>query len=457
MQNQQISSFVNGIIVENYGLMNFVSNLGEVNKAQNKWSEQPTELRSEALKDLLDLISEKSDLGKKLSLAQQLPENFVLQADLLRAIQKLSSSLELFSKLQPGSRAPLGTVVVVPPVRLGFSYLIEVLTSALLMGNAVTVIFPKESPESCRVFIEVIQNWFQRTNESLLPRALIQIVSCFDEVKEVIMAHPSVKAVAFQGKHTEAAQMIKLTQASNKKVSVMAGYHNSALVLPDADLNQAAEKLVQSVFIGSGCLRWNMNQILITDAQSAEFEKIFVEKLNHQRDLAIAKKESVFHPHFSDEAMENEKIYLRLQEELYGDIQTELNNGDKKIVWKADFPDLNLRPRVIKELTHCSTLQQDFLGAPIVFISTVKYVHEMARWANLGYLNQAVQIFGSTEKALKMAHKINVGVVFINSWVESLTGSEFGARQSSYGITDLTVSSSLFGDAKNLTLPKSNS
>jgi acyl-CoA reductase-like NAD-dependent aldehyde dehydrogenase len=89
---------------------------------------------------------------------------------------------------------------------------------------------------------------------------------------------------------------------------------------------------------------------------------------------------------------------------------------------------------LIKDFNMCSELQQDYLGVPLVFLCTVKYGHEMAKWSNTGYLSLTHSIWGSDlEKAKRLARKLETDSVYLNHW--SPTGKlPFGLKSSSFGL-----------------------
>jgi aminomuconate-semialdehyde/2-hydroxymuconate-6-semialdehyde dehydrogenase len=427
---QSFQSFISGQIIENASALNFISSLSDTKKALANWSEQEIAHRSLVVEKISQYIEQNAEaLSRQLSQGQNLPQQFIFENEVLKIkelIQKKIRELESARTM----RSSTGVILILLPARLNFKFLIEMLSSALLAGNVVFVKASKKDFVICSILSKMMLSLFQDFSEKELPRSLVQLFHGEDEVAELMVSHPAINGIIFQGKKETADRINQLAQGKWKKLMLMSGYHNSALILPDAELGKVVPELARSCFLGMGQLRWNMSNILITEANLPAFEKLFVEEL--------------------------EKIsfgtYLPGEEEVSEKAISQLQREEKRLIWQGRIPGVKAQPLVVRDLSHCSVLQQDCLQAPAVLISPVKYVHEMAKWANTGYYAQAAQIFGSAEKALSMAKKIDAGVIFMNNWYESLDAVGFGYKQSAYGILDASPVGKFFSDAKNLTI-----
>lgn len=427
--SESFLSFISGRLAENAGALEFVSVLTDTKKSLTAWSEKDIPHRVRVLASLRKYIFDHSaEISKHLSKSQALPESFVLANEVLKSCEIIDDKIKQISQTKTLS-SPTGAILILSAARLGFRFQIEIVSSALAAGNVIFIKPSKKDFSSSRIWAEILQSLFQEYPENELPRSLIQVFQGVDEVADLMVSHPSIKAVAFQGKKDTAEKIMELSQTHWKKLMLMSGYHNSALVLPDADLSVAVPKLVESCFLGLGQLRWNMNTILVTESMLPQFEESLKLELDRY---------SFGH-------------YLKGEEDLATKAMSQVMNEDKKVVWSGNVPGLKVQPVVVKDLSHCSDLQQHCLHAPIVLLSSVKYVHEMAKWANTGYFAQAAQIFGSLEKSQNMAAKLDAGVIFINNWYESLQGPGFGYKQSAYGYNDVSAIGKMFSDAKYLT------
>ena len=422
-------SFMAGQVIEKAGALNFIQSLSDTKKALAAWSEKPMAERIQFVQKISEYIEKNSEqLVSQLEHAQKLPKNFLLENEVHKARTFIHRNIQILEK-QKTLTAPTGVILILLPARLNFRFLMEMLSSALLSGNVVLIKASKKDFTIAPIIAQMMTDLFKDYSEKDLPRSLVQVFHGEDEVAELMVSHPAVNGVIFHGKKETADRVMNLAQSSWKKLMLMSGYHNSALVLPDADLSTAIPELVKSCFLGLGQLRWNMSNILVTESNLPAFEKQFVEELEKYSFGA----------------------YLPGEEKIADKTISQLLSEEKRVIWQGNISGMKAQPLVVRDLSHCSVLQQDCLLAPAVLISPVKYVHEMAKWANTGYYAQAAQIFGSPEKTLNMAAKIDAGVIFRNNWYESLETTGFGYKHSAYGILDASPIGNFFSNAKNLT------
>jgi malonate-semialdehyde dehydrogenase (acetylating)/methylmalonate-semialdehyde dehydrogenase len=89
-------------------------------------------------------------------------------------------------------------------------------------------------------------------HEAGLPPGVLNVVHGDRETVEALLAHPLVKAVSFVGS-TPVARHIYATGAANgKRVQALGGAKNHAVVLPDADIETAADAILGAAFGSAG-------------------------------------------------------------------------------------------------------------------------------------------------------------------------------------------------------------
>jgi aminomuconate-semialdehyde/2-hydroxymuconate-6-semialdehyde dehydrogenase len=162
----------------------------------------------------------------------------------------------------------------------------------------------------------------------------------------------------------------------------------------------------------------------VTEAQLPEFQKEFLGRI-----------EAAKLPAPSNEVQK--KI---------NDIKAKLKSENGKIHYGAE----GNGPLVVQDLSHCSTLQQDCLMAPVVLISPVKYVHEMVRWTNTSYYGMMAQIFGPDEKVQKFGSQLEVSRVVANGWIEKMKDLPLGMKQSFSGLSDVHAFGGFFSDLRKI-------
>jgi aminomuconate-semialdehyde/2-hydroxymuconate-6-semialdehyde dehydrogenase len=83
-------------------------------------------------------------------------------------------------------------------------------------------------------------------------------------------------------------------------------------------------------------------------------------------------------------------------------------------------------------------------------VTPVKYQHEAVKWTNTSYLAHSAVVWGSPEKAAKVAGQLEVSYVSTNSWINRDTPSILGQKQSFFGNPDMNWNGSFYSDVKKL-------
>jgi aminomuconate-semialdehyde/2-hydroxymuconate-6-semialdehyde dehydrogenase len=394
-------------------ILDFIHSLKDMKNAQIQWAQIELSVKAEALRKIAHKISDQAEsLANSLARSQGLPQEFILKNEIL-ATQKYILQVSEKNPAKGISPKPTGFVSILLPEFFSFRILFERLAPALLAGNAVFVFIPSSRKE--------IKDLVQSLCDETLP---VRIFSGEEDLAEILVSHPSIHAVSFYGSPDKAEKVLKLISGQWKKSQISAGFHNSALILNDADLAHVAEQLIESCFLGQGQLHWNISNILVTEAKLQDFQKEFFGRL-----------EGMNFPEMTSET------YQR-----YDTIKNKLKSENGKTLFDGGLAG----PLVVQDLSHCSTLQQDCLMAPVVLISPVKYAHEMVKWTNTSYYGMLAQIFGPDEKVVKFGEQLEVSRILANGWVEKMEELPLGIKQSFSGLSTLDPFGGFFSDLRKI-------
>ena len=142
-------------------------------------------------------------------------------------------------------RQPLGVVAGITPFNFPAMVPLWMCANAIACGNAF-VLKPSEKDPSAALFLA--QLW----KEAGLPDGVFTVVHGDKEAVDALLTHPDIAAVSFVGS-TPIAQYIYETGTSHgKRVQALGGAKNHALVLPDADLDVAADAIVSAAYGAAG-------------------------------------------------------------------------------------------------------------------------------------------------------------------------------------------------------------
>ncbi|MDM4719775.1 CoA-acylating methylmalonate-semialdehyde dehydrogenase [Micromonospora sp. WMMA1363] len=142
-------------------------------------------------------------------------------------------------------RQPLGVVAVISPFNFPVMVPLWFVPVAVAAGNAV-VLKPSERDPSAAL---LLAEWFV---EAGLPDGVFNVVNGDKEAVDALLDHPVVRAVSFVGSTPVARYVHQRGSAAGKRVQALGGAKNHMVVLPDADLDLAADAAVNSGFGSAG-------------------------------------------------------------------------------------------------------------------------------------------------------------------------------------------------------------
>ncbi|MCD0484996.1 CoA-acylating methylmalonate-semialdehyde dehydrogenase [Streptacidiphilus sp. ASG 303] len=142
-------------------------------------------------------------------------------------------------------RQPLGVVSVISPFNFPAMVPMWFFPIAIAAGNTV-VVKPSEKDPSAANFLAEL--W----KEAGLPDGVFNVVHGDKTAVDRLLEHPDVKSVSFVGSTPIARYVYETGTRYGKRVQALGGAKNHMLVLPDADLDLAADAAVNAGFGAAG-------------------------------------------------------------------------------------------------------------------------------------------------------------------------------------------------------------
>ncbi len=153
---------------------------------------------------------------------------------------QVSDGVDLFSY-----RQPLGVVVGITPFNFPAMVPMWMFPMAIATGNTF-ILKPSERDPSASMLLA--QMW----RDAGLPDGVFNVVHGDVEAVNTLLDHPDVAAVSFVGSTPIAKQIHARAIASGKRVQALGGAKNHSIILPDADIDFAAQHLVAAAFGSAG-------------------------------------------------------------------------------------------------------------------------------------------------------------------------------------------------------------
>jgi malonate-semialdehyde dehydrogenase (acetylating)/methylmalonate-semialdehyde dehydrogenase len=142
-------------------------------------------------------------------------------------------------------RQPLGVVAGITPFNFPAMVPLWMAANAIACGNAF-VLKPSEKDPSASLWLA--QAW-QRAG---LPDGVFTVVHGDKEAVDALLTHPDVAAVSFVGSTPIARYIYETGTSRGKRVQALGGAKNHMVVLPDADIDLAADAAVSAAYGAAG-------------------------------------------------------------------------------------------------------------------------------------------------------------------------------------------------------------
>ena len=142
-------------------------------------------------------------------------------------------------------RQPLGVVAGITPFNFPAMVPLWMAANAIACGNAF-ILKPSEKDPSASLFLAEL--W----KKAGLPDGVFNVVQGDKVAVDAILTHPDIAAVSFVGSTPIARYIYETGTAHGKRVQALGGAKNHMVVLPDADLDLAADAAVSAAYGAAG-------------------------------------------------------------------------------------------------------------------------------------------------------------------------------------------------------------
>ncbi|GFH04189.1 CoA-acylating methylmalonate-semialdehyde dehydrogenase [Mycolicibacterium hippocampi] len=142
-------------------------------------------------------------------------------------------------------RQPLGPVAVISPFNFPAMVPMWFFPIAIACGNTV-VLKPSEKDPSASLWIAAL--WA----EAGLPPGVFNVLQGDKTAVDELLTNPTIKSVSFVGSTPIAQYVYTTATTAGKRVQALGGAKNHAVILPDADLDLAADAMVNAGFGSAG-------------------------------------------------------------------------------------------------------------------------------------------------------------------------------------------------------------
>jgi malonate-semialdehyde dehydrogenase (acetylating) / methylmalonate-semialdehyde dehydrogenase len=153
---------------------------------------------------------------------------------------EVSSGVDVHTVLQP-----VGVVAGITPFNFPVMVPLWMLANALACGNAFVLKPSEKDPSASLLLAELVAR-------AGFPDGVFNVVQGDVEAVDTLLTHPDVDAVSFVGSTAVARHVYETGTAHGKRVQALGGAKNHMVVLPDADVDAAADAAVSAAYGSAG-------------------------------------------------------------------------------------------------------------------------------------------------------------------------------------------------------------
>ncbi|GAB3419057.1 CoA-acylating methylmalonate-semialdehyde dehydrogenase [Flindersiella endophytica] len=340
---------------------------------------------------------------------------------------QVSSGVDAYS-----FRQPLGVVAGITPFNFPAMVPMWMHPIAIACGNTFVLKPSERDPSASRLVAEL----WQRAG---LPDGVFNVVHGDKEAVDAILDHPGIAAVSFVGSTPIARYVHARASASGKRVQALGGAKNHAVVLPDADLDFAADHLTAAGYGSAGQRCMAISAVVAVGASG----DALVEKLRSRAgDVKVG-------PGDDDSADMGPVVTKQAEERIAAYLEVGAAEGAELVVDGRGLTidgheeGFFIGPSLLDKVTPEMRVYQDEIFGPVLVVLRAETLEQAIDLVNANPFGNGTAIFTSSgEAARTFQRRVTVGMIGVNvpipvpmahysfgGWKDSL----FGERHA-YGV-----------------------
>ncbi|MEM7097333.1 MAG: 5-carboxymethyl-2-hydroxymuconate semialdehyde dehydrogenase [Pseudomonadota bacterium] len=315
-------------------------------------------------------------------------------------------------------RQPIGPVGVITPWNTPFMLSTWKIAPALAAGCTVVHKPAEWSPCTAALLVEIMQ-------EAGLPAGVVNTVHGIGEVAgKALTEHPAIKAVAFVGESRTGGHIMRQGAETLKRVHFELGGKNPVIVFADADLDRALDAVVFMIYSLNGERCTSSSRLLVEGSIAGEFMERLAERVRRLK---------VGHP--LDPATEvGPLIHPNHLEKVCSYFESAPAEGAVLAVGGARHGDEGnfVQPTLFTNAEPNMRIASEEVFGPVLTALTFDSEEEALDLANNTEYGLAGYVWTSdTGRSLRMAHGLDVGMVWVNSENNRHLPTPFGGMKAS--------------------------
>ncbi|PPA78027.1 betaine-aldehyde dehydrogenase [Achromobacter spanius] len=407
-------------------------------EGQKAWAARSPAQRSQVLLRAAQLLRERNDelaeletldTGKPLSETRTVDiatgvDVIEYYAGMAAAVQGIQVPLRESSFFYT-RREPLGVIAGIGAWNYPVQIAMWKSAAALATGNAMVFKPAEITPLTALRLAEIY-------TEAGVPNGVFNVVlGSGRDIGDWLTGHPGVAKVSFTGGVDTGKQVMGVAAASLKSVTLELGGKSALIVLPDASVERAADIAMMANFFSSGQVCTNGTRVFVHRSQKAAFEAAVLERVARIRVGDPFDPRTNFGPLVSAAHMDGVLSWIEIGKRegatlLAGGVR--LTDG---VLAKGAY----VAPTVFTDCDDSMEIVQEEIFGPVMTILSFDSQDEVVQRANDSRYGLAAGVVSSDLAAAhRIAHRLQAGICWINTWGESPAQMPVGGyKQSGLG------------------------
>jgi malonate-semialdehyde dehydrogenase (acetylating)/methylmalonate-semialdehyde dehydrogenase len=313
--------------------------------------------------------------------------------------ENVSSGVDAYS-----IRQPVGVVAGITPFNFPAMVPMWMFPIALACGNTFILKPSEKDPSASLLLAELLA-------EAGLPAGAFNVVHGGKAAVDALLGHPGIRAVSFVGSTPIARYVSESATAAGKRVQALGGAKNHMLVLPDADLDLAADAAVSAGFGSAGERCMAISVVVAVDPAGDELVKRITERVGRLRVGPGDDADSEMGPLVTQAHRDKVASYLDTGVAqgavLAIDGRGHPVSGDAGGFW--------LGPSLLDHVTPAMSCYADEIFGPVLsVVRAASYADALAVINGSPYGNGTAIFTSDGGAARRFTHEVEVGMVGVN-------------------------------------------
>ncbi|MDG1676908.1 MAG: aldehyde dehydrogenase family protein [Paracoccaceae bacterium] len=297
-------------------------------------------------------------------------------------------------------RIPHGVVFVIAPWNYPYMTAINTIAPALIAGNSVIL---KHSTQTLLVG-ERLASAFHSAG---VPKGVFQNVFLDHEITKQLIAENSFDFINFTGSVPAGASIEKAAAGTFTGVGTELGGKDPGYVMEDADLEAAADTLIDGAMFNSGQCCCGIERIYVHESLFDNFLEKAISIVSNYKLGNPLDKDTTLGP------MANIRFANHVRQQI---VDAQQKGAIAHIpTFQEDDGGVYLTPQILTNVDHSMKIMTEESFGPVIGIMPVKDDHEAISLMNDSEFGLTASLWSSDlQRAVKIGDEIETGTVFLN-------------------------------------------